>query len=297
MPWSQLHSAKVAWADEKAWQPFTSAMPRLAAQLAFSPEAFALREEPTEKHVFPRSVADSLRRRPEFAIRHILQWGTLDKLDHPLLIDLIAATRSLNTDIDDFDLSTVNPFAINPKDYDALLPWLAQSLVRWHEGRPPRIFYYDARSPREVLTQAAKIYGFTASALRAISISDQYTPEARAGAAAIHWILRALDADTDPSSSVFEFQSESELFANLKSQANEEWFTEAYVMTVLKHCSSAEYRALYAISHLLEEGSDGRKYYQVLLTLLQSWRERSTAPIHSAQALQQWLSYSFEADV
>jgi hypothetical protein len=124
--------------------------------------------------------------------------------------------------------------------------------------------------------------------LRAFSESNSYNQAVRAGALALYWLLQN-EAETK-----LDLIREKKLYVELVNEINEAWLTLALIRGVLIRNSETNTDALAFVTYLMDRWNDGGGPRNELIELLGNWRERSTAPVHTKQVLENWLGYSLQ---
>jgi|GEM_PF-1009810 len=283
------------------WQLFANLLPRIAIEFSLSPTSFRW---PGNAEFVP-GLTDLIEREPVLAGNCILGWGYLQKRQ-PALLELLKeriATFAVDGSSIEWQFSFHFPirqfeaFKMNlPKDI-SLLAVLAPALVAFFSAPEMRMFHGVRGDTKPVSIQhVLKAYGLRASLLRDIAESTIHTRQARAGALAIYWLSlsESIVESTSPRANPIDLVAERALYVELVNVANEGWLTRALVKGPLSSFSETNEEALSLVRLLMEKCLDGNGPREEVITLVESWRERSTAPVTARELLQKWLGYSFK---
>lgn len=294
LPWSDLHLFRDGKKRDTGWDQFVESFPRIATRIAFSPEEFETFKLERISTEFPSEVATLLRECPEIAARHVLQWGSLESRDRTLLDELILRFNSMPVDVEDYDTVSVTPFKVALGSQNALLAAIGPALVQWHvSGGFQHRYAVQGGAARQGVLHVVDRFGLSMESLRQVAQDSDAPRPIRAGALAIFWMSAGEQAQTDEARPSLNALAEWQLYCAVQTEANEHWLASALISGVLKTKNVADAAALTVASHLLERCSSGRGPYGQLVSLIRTWQEASTAPVHARQVLQQWLSYRF----
>ncbi|MGZ5620601.1 MAG: hypothetical protein ACXWFG_07010 [Methylobacter sp.] len=192
----------------------------------------------------------------------------------------------------------VTPFELKFPEDVQMLSFLAPAIIKQFGISHQVVFHGESglpetRSIQHLLTK----YGLSITQLRAIAESTSYSQMVRAGAIALYWLSVAevnMQLPNEPETKL-NLIREKELYTELVNDINEQWLTQALIKGVLILNSETNTDALELVTYLMERCQDGGGPRDELIELIRNWRERSTAPVHSKQVLEQWLGYKFQA--
>ncbi|WP_116811113.1 NACHT domain-containing protein [Steroidobacter cummioxidans] len=247
---------------------------------------------------FVPELIDAITGYPEETVQNILRWGALAS-DHPELLQTIKS-QSRNLSIASARLpysveSRVHPFQLSLPDDIALLPFLAGAFAA--RARHAKENDLVLRRDRDVsLSKLLSGYGLDQISLRSIAESTAFDSAARAAATALRWLTQA-DIENRSDDHPSKLQLEIEFFFEFLSTSNDSWFVFAFIRGVLTNASENDPQARYAVTRLLDWSSDSASNRDDLVALLETWRERSEAPVHKKQALEKWLGYVFSPPI
>jgi hypothetical protein len=277
------------------WTRLTRQLPQIAMNIALSPEESRWGGETK----FVPELISLIEREPVLAGRCILGWGYLQKRQPELFslvkLQVAQAAPTKWHFVFHSPLSQIDAFKLDlPKDIP-LLAVLSPALVELFTGAH-RETYLRHISEAQALPIGTILnsYGLDAQMLKAIAASDAYSQMVRAGALALYW-LALTESETGERARLprdVDLVVEKSLYIALVNDLNEGWLTRSLVNGVLVYCSETHPGALALVVHLLERCLDGEGPREELVELLESWRERSTAPVHAKQALEKWLGYN-----
>jgi hypothetical protein len=267
-------------------------VPRIAIDLAFGHEVFALKE----CGAYIAELTSSLDVAPQLGLTYILQWGYLQDKCPERLQRLKDATRGAGpSDMRGFPRPRLAPFVVNLPEEVAVLRLLGPALVEWvdvgHRSGGGREHSEQSSSVVAILGK----YGLDRGQLRIIAESADVDTTARAGALALFWLSFGDEASAAPSVTWPDLMQERELYAALATEITERWLTRALVRGLLTAYSEEDSAALSFVTHLLRRCQEGSGPREEVSQLLLAWREKSLAPVHSRQVLQNWLGYAFQA--
>jgi hypothetical protein len=279
------------------WTRLTVTLPQIAINIALSAEDTRWGGETK----FVPELVSLLEREPALAGRSILGWGYLQRLKPELFEIVKRRVAELAPSKWQFvyhsPLRQVDAFKLElPRDLSllsVLSPALVDSITGAHQQTYLRHFSEaQALSVNTIL----KSYGLDSQLLRGIATSDEHSRSVRAGALALYWLSLA-EPKTGGVASLprdLDLAAEKKFYIALVDDISEGWLTRALVNGILVYCSETEPGALALVVHLLEQCLDGDGPREELVELLESWREKSTAPVHAKQVMEKWLGYNFQ---
>jgi len=231
----------------------------------------------------------------------VLQWGAL-KASAPDLLELIKAKCELEpTNRHEFVFGprrTIHAFPFSfPADI-RLLGVFARAVVErvCDDGDE---FLYAAIDDQKEMTPLQYLTSFSISPndVREIMLDTSALAHARAGAAALYWLI-ATDrgrGEAGESAAELDLLSELSLFERLLNEHNRGWLSRAFVWGTLTPQSENNRNACIAVNKLLSLPGESSWVAAEVAHLLRTWRERSRAPVNTNGTLQPWLGYVFTA--
>lgn len=290
--------ANLALDIEKAsceqWRLLADRLPIAAISLAFNSDIYSSKLKP----IFVPELVLLLQNMSNLTIGHLLKWGALQENQPELFESLKANACALSSQKIHFwpdPQDKVFPFELKFPEDIQLLSFLAPAIMEQFRFSQQVIFHSDSDLTEEwsLLTK----YGLSIKQLRAIAESSSYSQAARAGAIALYWlsVSEVNSQSLDKSETKLNLIWEKELYTELVNEINEAWLTQALIKGVLIRNSETNTDALAFVTYLMERCQDGGGPRDEVIELIRNWRERSTAPVHSKQVLEQWLGYKFQA--
>jgi hypothetical protein len=279
---------------EEHWRALALKLPGIAINFAFEG-----RELPWKGVVkFVPELVAAFEAHPHIAIRHILRWGILQE-HQPLLLDRLKLQMSKvkpgEIDHEFWHLSDVSilPFKFDLRAECGVLRFLAPALVRWFRGPRAHEFPHSLKDFRDrSISKVLAKYGLVLDELKRLLADSGNGDEVKAGALALFWLVQAETENRSEDWSP-DVKLESRRFSELATKESQSWFLFAFIQGVLMHASEISPDAREAITVILETTLDGIEPRDDLADLLETWRERSNAPVQSRQVLEKWLGYSF----
>jgi len=290
--------SKAATASQ--WQLLAKLLPRIAIEFALSPESFRWAGDAQ----FVPELRDLISQETVLAGNCILGWGYLERRE-PVLLALLKSHVSeitlssqgiewqfeYHSGVRQFDAFKMNL----PRDIQ-LLAVLAPALIAFFSAPDAYVFFRDRDDTKPVTVQLVlKAYGLRAELLRDIAESRMHNKHARAGALALYWLSlsEAGVQSQAPRAAQIDLLAEQYFYTELVTNANEAWLTRALIRGPLAAYSETSEDALALVKMLMEKCLDGNGPREEVITLVESWRERSTAPVNAIQAMEKWLGYTF----
>lgn len=279
------------------WSLLADRLPRAAISLAINPEIYSLKPEP----IFVPELILLFQNMSCLTIGHLLKWGALQESQPELFESLKANARTLSSQKIQFwpdPRDKVTPFELKFPEDIHLLSFLAPAIIEQFGISQQVVFHAESGLP-EIWTmqQLLTKYGLSIKQLRAIAESTIYSQMVRAGAIALYWLSLAeanIQSPDEPETKL-NLIREKALYTELVNEINEQWLTQALIKGVLIRNSETNTDALAFVTYLMARCQDGGGPRDELIELIRNWRERSTAPVHSKQVLEQWLGYKFQA--
>lgn len=287
--------------NDEHWRLFAATMPKFAIHFAINSGIGSQKVQPK----FVPELITLIQDMPCEASCDFLKWGVFQESQPELLKSLkekmcALSPLPLHKGLFWFEPHTeLSPFELKLPEEVQLLSVLATVLVNYLKYNLSFEFaskvgvVSEEFSLQAVLTQ----YGLLTTQLRSIAESSCYNQTARAGALALYWMSRPVAEmrQADEFETKLNLVREMELYAELVNDINEEWLSLTLVRFVLIRNSETNAEALAFVTYLMERCLDGGGPRNALIELIENWRERSTAPVHSKKVLEKWLGYNFQA--
>lgn len=276
------------------WKLACTESPLLALEIWFSPIDFGNNFNFTKDLAFSDEILKIAIKLPSAISRYLVGWGKiLDLYPHTrdeLLNTFTAAIPSYDPFLKNYlSWPRIHPFKISIPQQLSILPGLAESFVTIQVENLKS--GYRSRSRNEKLTIDVNVlqgFGLDLEMLKHIYQNESGNEIERISSLAI--FLSHQSSDPTNLDNLF-FNEINDIFESLHTNAPN--FLAISVLTYANnYMMPNDPRAIKLIGGILNRYRDNYTVSEAAQHLVAMWRERSLAPIHSNQSLENWLNYN-----
>jgi hypothetical protein len=239
---------------------------------------------------FYTHVEDLLASDPSAAAPYILHWAKLFNLlpKNGEKLRNILGSVELVIKKEFYPQNTIEPFVLNLPKETHWLPILAEALVcRLRYGSNANDRFFFNRAERHNFT-ALDAFGLTDQALKTLYNNEDQSTQIRQAALAIY--LSQDFGETDIVKEGFYQGQLDSLIIKLMNDQSPEWLVTSLFIFSEKYLSHTDTRSIELLGHCFDIYRDNYRVRAMMHSLLNNWRERSSAPVDDAQVLDGWLA-------